>query len=439
MPDGRNGGDSSQSASRRPSVPCRPPFFKAPRGDQRQDVRIGQRRRRPEEIAEERHELRIELCPGVPPQLGDRDVVRDGALVRAVVDHRGIGIGNRDDPGTERDLRRPQAERIPASRVALVVVEDDRSGVLEGRRQLQDDLADPGMLDHAPPLGAGQLAGLVEDLGRNGDLAHVVEQRGHADSIDLPLGKLERSRHRHDDRRDQRRLALVVVERRDDRREVVGGGFASLATDLDGACPSCSGDRGARDPRVLVGLGEDVGLVSAERLRRVHGGVGVAHERLHAKLLADPADDPDRDRHRQPGVGLDREMCAFDERPQLLGQGSPFLDAGLGQDQHEFLAAVAADQVAGPQVARDDLGHPAQHDVATLVPVAVVDHLEMVDVDEGDAQRPFVAGGSLDLGEQLRQERLPVVDAGQAVDRRPVVRVGHGSAIWWIRFGRAAI
>ena len=72
------------------------------------------------------------------------------------------------------------------------------------------------------------------------------------------------------------------------------------------------------------------------------------------------------------------------------------------------------------------LGDAAQHDVAGRVAVRVVDRLEVVDVDERDAQRPLVAGRALDLGEQGGEQRLAVGDAGQAVDRRPVVRVGQG-------------
>ena len=78
------------------------------------------------------------------------------------------------------------------------------------------------------------------------------------------------------------------------------------------------------------------------------------------------------------------------------------------------------------QVLGDRLGDAAQDDVAGRVAVRVVDRLEVVDVDEGDAQRPLVARRALDLGEQGGEERLAVGDAGQPVDRRPVVGVGEG-------------
>ena len=199
-----------------------------------------------------------------------------------------------------------------------------------------------------------------------------------------------------------------------------------MQPDLHGASASGRRDRRPRDAGVVVRFGEDVGLVPPQRLGRVHRGIGVAHERLHPELRAEPAHDPDRDRHRQARVAFDGEALALDERAQLLGQDGPLLDVGLGQDQHEFLAAVAAQQVAGAHVGAQELGDPAQDDVAGGVPVGVVDDLEMVDIDEGDRERSVVAGGSFDLGEQLGEERLAVEDAGQAVDRRPVVRVCQG-------------
>ena len=46
-----------------------------------------------------------------------------------------------------------QAERVAVAGEALVVVEDDRHGVPQGGGLLEDDLADPRVLDDGPPLG----------------------------------------------------------------------------------------------------------------------------------------------------------------------------------------------------------------------------------------------------------------------------------------------
>ena len=86
---------------------------------------------------------------------------------------------------------RAQAERIAVAGVALVVVEDDRHRVLEGGRLLEDDLADPRVLDDRPPLGGRQRGRLLEDLLGDGHLADVVEQGRELDAVDLGLGQLE--------------------------------------------------------------------------------------------------------------------------------------------------------------------------------------------------------------------------------------------------------
>ena len=57
-----------------------------------------------EQVAEQRDELGIELRPGVAAQLVDRGFVRHRPLVRPVVDHRVVGVGDGDDPRAERDL-----------------------------------------------------------------------------------------------------------------------------------------------------------------------------------------------------------------------------------------------------------------------------------------------------------------------------------------------
>jgi hypothetical protein len=187
-------------------------------------------------------------------------------------------------------------------------------------------------------------ARLVEDLLGDGDLADVVEERRDADAVDLGLGQLELAAIVDDDRGDQRgRLAAVVGQRGDDRSERVGRG-SRARWPISTAGPARGGDRGTRDPRIVVGLLEHVGLVAAERLGRVHRRVGVTDEVLHPELAADPARDADRDRDRDVGRPRPRSAAA-DERPQLLRQHRPFLDVGLGQDEHEFLAAVAADHV----------------------------------------------------------------------------------------------
>ena len=94
-------------------------------------------------------------------------------------------------------IRAPSGMSLPRSRtgsrdrISFVVVEDDRDRVLQGCRLLEDDLTDPGVLDHRPPLGRRQRRRLVEDLVRDRHLADVVEERRDADPVDLVLGQRE--------------------------------------------------------------------------------------------------------------------------------------------------------------------------------------------------------------------------------------------------------
>lgn len=87
---------------------------------------------------------------------------------------------------------------------------------------------------------------------------------------------------------------------------------------------------------------------------------------------------------------------------------------GVGQQGHELVPAIAGKDVALAQLRLDAARHLAQHAIARVVPVAVVDHLEVVHVDHEDAG---VAITSLRLGEERSRddrEPAPVVHAGAA-------------------------
>jgi hypothetical protein len=173
--------------------------------------RIGCRRVLGEQVAEEGHQLRVELGAGMAPELPDRHLVAHCPLVGPVVGHRVVRVGDRHDPRAKRDVVAAQPERVAMPGVALVVVKDDRDGVLEGRRLFEDDLSDPGMLDDRSPLGRRQRGRLVEDVLGNGDFSYVVEQGGDPNPVDLGLGQVEAGGHRDDDRGDERRGLPGVV------------------------------------------------------------------------------------------------------------------------------------------------------------------------------------------------------------------------------------
>ena len=81
-------------------------------------------------------------------------------------------------------------------------------------------------------------------------------------------------------------------------------------------------------------------------------------------------------------------------------------------DDHEFLAAEAEHGVLDADRAHDNAGDAQQHDVAGGMAEAVVEALEVVDVENEQAQRP--AGQA----PPLRRDFGPRVRAGRGRARR---------------------
>ena len=115
--------------------------------------------------------------------------------------------------------------------------------------------------------------------------------------------------------------------------------------------------------------------------RAVERDVGVAQQILGA-LVARV-----RDRDADAGGGV--EAAAFDVG--RLGDGGvepldPRFDVLVEEDDPELVAAEARDHLARPHDRTQPLRHGAQQRVAGQVPEAVVDDLEVIEVDERDGQ-----------------------------------------------------
>ncbi len=92
---------------------------------------------------------------------------------------------------------------------------------------------------------------------------------------------------------------------------------------------------------------------------------------------------------------------------------------GVGHDHHELLAAIAAGQVHRPHVAGQANRELAQHLVAGVVAEAVVDLLEVVDVQHQGGDRLAVLDGPGHQGVELGGHVAAIVQAGELVgDRR---------------------
>ena len=80
----------------------------------------------------------------------------------------------------------------------------------------------------------------------------------------------------------------------------------------------------------------------------------------------------------------------FDRRPNSLGHFAGAGRVGGGQNDAELFAAVAARQVHVAALRLEHLGHLAQHFVAHLVAVRVVEFLEEVDIQQHERARRCV-------------------------------------------------
>ena len=132
--------------------------------------------------------------------------------------------------------------------------------------------------------------------------------------------------------------------------------------------------------------------------------------------------DRDRDGHRDAVAdddrrGRDRRAQPLDERLELA------LVADLVEQHAELLPAPARRHVARARRVVEPARDLAQHEVADLVAVAVVDALEVVDVDERDRGARRRAG---EARAQHLGEVPPVEQLGQRVHAREPLQPAHG-------------
>src|SRR5271165_1881362 len=176
--------------------------------------------------------------------------------------------------------------------------------------------------------------------------------------------------------------------------------------------------------RVRRGRGRWVPVMS---LVEVHRSVSVPDEVAHRAAVPrpDPAADTRPDRNH--GAVEGERLCeggadAPFGRSHLVGA------ADVGKDDGELVAAEPGDLVAGPTDVGEALGRLADQFVACLMPVGVVDQLELVEIHEQQAHAPAPrlcfpkdAVDVLPEADPVEQSRQAVVagPAAQLVDSRP--------------------
>ena len=140
----------------------------------------------------------------------------------------------------------------------------------------------------------------------------------------------------------------------------------------------------ALDHDVIHLLSVELEAVAPELLGAIHRRACVAQQRL--RVL--PVLRIDADAHAAGGmkfVSIELERLGHG-RQQPLNDGAGIVLVPLGQDDHELIPAVAGHDI-GPRRACLDASRDAlEHHVAGVVAEAVVDDLEVIEVDEQDQQ-----------------------------------------------------
>ena len=143
---------------------------------------------------------------------------------------------------------------------------------------------------------------------------------------------------------------------------------------------------------------------------RVHHGIGVGDELFRILALDGDA-----------RAGVHMELVAeHRERPvevlgDARGDAHGLLLVSVLQQHGEFIAAEAGDGVFGPDAEQEALGDPRQHEVAGVVTEAVVDDLEVVQVEEQDRHASAAALLARQRVAHAIDEESPVGQPGEAV------------------------
>ena len=140
-----------------------------------------------------------------------------------------------------------------------------------------------------------------------------------------------------------------------------------------------------------AGLEQDV-MCPPARLGAVHGDIGVAQESIRPFVAGAAERDADaRGGDEIPAVDPERApellLDAFGRRQRLVLRGDP-------EQHHELVAAQARDGVFLAHAGQQARGRFPQQLVAGLVPEAVIDELEVVEVEVQEPDLALATGGA---------------------------------------------
>ena len=130
--------------------------------------------------------------------------------------------------------------------------------------------------------------------------------------------------------------------------------------------------------------------VAAGALRGVERLVGAIDQRLERRRVLGKPRDADADRLREELV-IRADGMDLDELLEPLRDRHRLLDAGFNQEQDEFLAAVARDEIDFAQVTLELLRDVPEHDIPDEMAVRVILLFEVVEIGHQDGAREPMA------------------------------------------------
>src|SRR4051794_11979735 len=204
---------------------------------------------------------------------------------------------------------------------------------------------------------------------------------------------------------------------------------ASLMSRMTGAAWLASDkepDRAVRSTdgqlAIELELGDDA--VAAELLGQIERTVAAVDEISHRLAELELADaDRHRDLRQDLAGGPPGELAVGDGASDPIGDGRAAFEIGLRHHGDQLLAAVARGKIVVADTFTQRFGHEAQHLIADAMAVIVVELLEVIDVDQENAERLVpLHRRDLDLPEELL-ERAAVRQPGERVGERPLLRL----------------
>jgi hypothetical protein len=164
----------------------------------------------------------------------------------------------------------------------------------------------------------------------------------------------------------------------------------------------------ARDVSRLIA--EDI-LILSLRLCSIHRHISIPDHILWPFMQIDTQRNPDARPHHDE---LSDINWLFEFRKNTLGNVDRVARTGnLVDEQSKLVAAVAADHVAFSHAGLKPFGRMPQHGIARLVPEAVVDGFESIQIDEQNGElRVLVGAVALDGARDLLEELRPIGQAG---------------------------